>query len=37
MGFNNLGVLQVFEELKKKHRVYFIGGNIGKNKVPPNE
>jgi len=36
MGFNNLGVLQAVEELKKKHRV-LIGGNIGKNKVTPND
>jgi dihydroorotate dehydrogenase len=35
MGFNNLGVLQAVEELKKEHRV-LIGGNIGKNKVTPN-
>ncbi|MDP5231837.1 MAG: quinone-dependent dihydroorotate dehydrogenase [Cellulophaga sp.] len=36
MGFNNLGVLAAVEELKKKHRV-IIGGNIGKNKVTPND
>lgn len=35
MGFNNLGVLEAVEELKKEHRV-LIGGNIGKNKVTPN-
>ncbi|QXP53732.1 quinone-dependent dihydroorotate dehydrogenase [Cellulophaga sp. HaHa_2_1] len=36
MGFNNLGVLEAVEELKKSHRV-IVGGNIGKNKVTPNE
>lgn len=36
MGFNNLGVLSAVEELKKEHRV-IIGGNIGKNKVTPND
>ncbi|AIY15108.1 MULTISPECIES: quinone-dependent dihydroorotate dehydrogenase [Cellulophaga] len=36
MGFNNLGVLEAVEELKKNHRV-IVGGNIGKNKVTPNE
>lgn len=36
MGFNNLGVFDAVEQLKKKHRV-LIGGNIGKNKVTPNE
>lgn len=35
MGFNNKGVFDAVEELKKKHRV-LIGGNIGKNKVTPN-
>lgn len=35
MGFNNLGVFDAVEQLKKKHRV-LIGGNIGKNKVTPN-
>lgn len=36
MGFNNKGVLEAVEHLKKEHRV-LIGGNIGKNKVTPNE
>jgi len=35
MGFNNKGVFDAVEKLKKKHRV-LIGGNIGKNKVTPN-
>ncbi|MGB5274431.1 MAG: quinone-dependent dihydroorotate dehydrogenase [Flavobacteriaceae bacterium] len=36
MGFNNLGVFDALERLKKKHRV-LIGGNIGKNKDTSNE
>ena len=36
MGFNNEGVSAAVERLKKEHRV-LIGGNIGKNKVTPNE
>ena len=36
MGFNNGGVLQAVERLKKNKSV-LIGGNIGKNKVTPNE
>ena len=35
MGFNNKGVFDAVEQLKKKHRV-IVGGNIGKNKVTPN-
>jgi len=35
MGFNNLGVFEAVENLKKKHNV-IIGGNIGKNKTTPN-
>ena len=35
MGFNNKGVFDAVEKLKKEHRV-LIGGNIGKNKVTPN-
>ncbi|WP_285653087.1 quinone-dependent dihydroorotate dehydrogenase [Allomuricauda sp. NBRC 101325] len=35
MGFNNHGVFEAVEQLKKKHRV-LVGGNIGKNKVTPN-
>ena len=36
MGFNNKGVLEAVENLKKTHRV-LVGGNIGKNKVTPND
>lgn len=36
MGFNNKGVFEAVEQLKKNHRV-IVGGNIGKNKVTPNE
>lgn len=36
MGFNNEGVFEAVERLKKDQRV-LIGGNIGKNKVTPNE
>ncbi len=36
MGFNNLGVLEAVENLKKDHSV-LIGGNIGKNKSTPND
>ncbi|CAM3554752.1 quinone-dependent dihydroorotate dehydrogenase [Zobellia roscoffensis] len=36
MGFNNMGVQDAVERLKKEHKV-LIGGNIGKNKVTPNE
>lgn len=36
MGFNNKGVFDAVENLKKSHRV-LIGGNIGKNKITPNE
>jgi dihydroorotate dehydrogenase len=35
MGFNNNGVFEAVENLKKEHKV-LIGGNIGKNKVTPN-
>lgn len=35
MGFNNQGVFDAAEQLKKDHRV-LIGGNIGKNKLTPN-
>lgn len=35
MGFNNKGVFEAVEQLKKKHRV-IVGGNMGKNKVTPN-
>ena len=36
MGFNNGGVQKAVERLKKNNGV-LIGGNIGKNKVTPNE
>jgi len=36
MGFNNEGVFEAVERLKKQQRV-LIGGNIGKNKVTPNK
>jgi dihydroorotate dehydrogenase len=36
MGFNNGGVFEAVERLKKNKNV-LIGGNIGKNKVTPNE
>ncbi len=36
MGFNNQGVLNAVEKLKKNNGV-LIGGNIGKNKLTPNE
>lgn len=37
MGFNNDGVDVVVERLKKVKSDIIIGGNIGKNKVTPNE
>lgn len=39
MGFNNGGVVEAVERLKqnKAHKHVLIGGNIGKNKVTPNE
>lgn len=37
MGFNNGGVLEAVERLKKNNGHVLIGGNIGKNKVTPNE
>ncbi|WP_339837255.1 quinone-dependent dihydroorotate dehydrogenase [uncultured Flavobacterium sp.] len=36
MGFNNGGVEEAIVRLKKNHGV-LIGGNIGKNKITPNE
>ncbi|PCJ98398.1 MAG: dihydroorotate dehydrogenase (quinone) [Flavobacteriaceae bacterium] len=36
MGFNNDGVLSAVKQLKKAHKV-LIGGNIGKNKLTPND
>ncbi|MCB9257545.1 MAG: quinone-dependent dihydroorotate dehydrogenase [Chitinophagales bacterium] len=37
MGFNNEGVDAVVERLKKRKSKIIIGGNIGKNKLTPNE
>ena len=37
MGFNNGGVEKAVERLKKRNTQIMIGGNIGKNKVTPNE
>jgi len=37
MGFNNEGVEAAVKRLKKNNNQVLIGGNIGKNKVTPNE
>jgi dihydroorotate dehydrogenase len=37
MGFNNEGVEQAVFRLKKRRNKLIIGGNIGKNKLTPNE
>jgi len=37
MGFNNQGVAAAVENLKKRKTDIIVGGNIGKNKVTPNE
>lgn len=37
MGFNNKGVHAAVENLKKRKSKVIIGGNIGKNKITPNE
>ena len=37
MGFNNEGVLNAINRLKKRKSRVIVGGNIGKNKVTPNE
>ncbi|MBC7411153.1 MAG: quinone-dependent dihydroorotate dehydrogenase [Bacteroidia bacterium] len=37
MGFNNEGVLAAIDRLKKRDHTIIIGGNIGKNKLTPNE
>lgn len=37
MGFNNDGVDEIVARLKNKRSDIIIGGNIGKNKVTPNE
>jgi dihydroorotate dehydrogenase len=37
MGFNNGGLEQAIERLKSKPKNLIVGGNIGKNKITPNE
>jgi dihydroorotate dehydrogenase len=37
MGFNNHGVLAAVERLKKRKSKIIVGGNIGKNKITPND
>lgn len=37
MGFNNKGIDRMTSRLKKRRTKIVIGGNIGKNKVTPNE
>jgi len=37
MGFNNDGVEVIAERLRKKKTNIIVGGNIGKNKITPNE
>jgi dihydroorotate dehydrogenase len=37
MGFNNGGMDKAVERLKQRPRGLLVGGNIGKNKVTPNE
>ncbi|MBT1702813.1 quinone-dependent dihydroorotate dehydrogenase [Chryseosolibacter indicus] len=37
MGFNNGGVHEALERLKQRKSKVIVGGNIGKNKVTPNE
>lgn len=37
MGFNNHGLNDAIERLKTKPKNLIVGGNIGKNKVTPNE
>lgn len=37
MGFNNGGAAAAVERLKKRKTKILIGGNIGKNKITPNE
>ena len=37
MGFNNHGVEEAVEHLKRRKSSVIVGGNIGKNKVTPNE
>ncbi|MFT5338261.1 MAG: dihydroorotate dehydrogenase [Luteibaculaceae bacterium] len=37
MGFNNEGVEDAVERLKSREKGLIVGGNIGKNKITPNE
>ncbi len=37
MGFNNAGAAEVVNQLKRCHSNVLIGGNIGKNKITPND
>lgn len=37
MGFNNKGVMHCIKQLKKRRTNIIIGGNIGKNKITPNQ
>ena len=37
MGFNNAGVEDAVKRLKKRKTKIIVGGNIGKNKVTPND
>jgi dihydroorotate dehydrogenase len=37
MGFNNVGVAEAVRNLDKRKSNVIVGGNIGKNKVTPNE
>jgi len=37
MGFNNEGVAVAVQQLKQKQSTILVGGNIGKNKITPNE
>ena len=37
MGFNNEGVEEMVQRLRKRDGKVIIGGNIGKNKITPNE
>lgn len=37
MGFNNNGVEEMVKKVKQKYSKVIIGGNIGKNKITPNE
>jgi len=37
MGFNNDGAIAIAKRLKNRNKGLIIGGNIGKNKITPNE